>query len=118
MQRAYVTFASAVAVHSENSHDKATSRWADLVTEIANNHASHLKKLEEGQLLDEEHEQDPRKTKEDIVKHQEEKVVYQPHAPETTATVSEKKVVTKTAAKFANSFMDKIVAKREEKLAA
>ncbi len=74
--------------------------------------------MEQGILLDEEHEQDPRKTKEDIVTHRQENVVYQPHAPEPSATVTEKKVVTKSTAKFANSFMDKIVAKREEKLAA
>ncbi len=74
--------------------------------------------MEQGLLLDEEHEQDPRKTKEDIVTHRQDNVVYQPHAPAPNTTVSDKKVVTKATAKFANSFMDKIVAKREEKLAA
>jgi hypothetical protein len=69
-------------------------------------------------LLYEEHECDSRKTKDDIVSHKEKKVVYQPHAPKETETVTEKKVVAKTAAKFANSFMDKIFVKREEKLAA
>ncbi len=67
-------------------------------------------------MLYEEHECDPRKTKDDIVSHKESKVVYQPHVPESTETVAEKKVVAKTAAKFANLFMDKIFVKREEKL--
>jgi hypothetical protein len=65
-----------LAAHTDKSQDKITSRWADLVTEIANNHAANLKKMEQGLLLDEEHEQDPRKTKEDIVTHRQDNVVY------------------------------------------
>ena len=67
-------------------------------------------------MLYEEHECDPRKTKDDIVTHKEKKVVYQPHAPKETETVTEKKVVAKTAAKFANSFMIRFMSKEKKSL--
>ena len=67
-------------------------------------------------MLYEEHECDPRKTKDDIVTHKEKKVVYQPHASKETETVTEKKVVAKTAAKFANSFMIRFMSKEKKSL--